>query len=409
MLDNAASAKDDKQLDSLSIKQKEAAMKWGFYSCMRALPWGGSEELWSQAALRLLARGDEVSVNYAHRPAVPPRHQRIQECGGKIYWRRRWMERAEKHWARYIRFLPNRWLDFHAPQFVLITVGMHTDDMSIARACQRRSIPYAINVQCASESAVIDPTRVDEYRRAYERAKAVFFLSEANVEIVEQNLRQRVDRTRIVDNPFAVDWLSQTAWPDEEKRWRLACVGRLSFVSKGQDLVLRVLNNDKWRQRSLEVVFWGQDHGSQQQMEALIAEYGLQQQTRIAGFTPDIEQLWSQHHGLLLPSRYEGLPMVTVEAMLSGRISIVAACGRNHQLVDDGETGFIIPMPPTIQSVDSGLERAWDCRSRWQRMGHLAAQRIRSRYSADPAGDFAELLHEAAGRTTRQSDSSRAA
>ena len=175
-------------------------------------------------------------------------------------------------------------------------------------------------------------------------------------------------------------------------------MARLNFESKGQDMILDVLRTPKWRKRPLRVTFYGQDHGSLKQMEATIENHGLEQQLAIGGFSNDIQEIWSHHHALLLPSRYEGLPMVTVEAMLGGRIGIVTTCGRNGELVDDGATGFHIAAP-TARLLDVALERAWSCRDRWRCMGELASRRIRQRYSDDPIGDFIHLLRASARPT----------
>ena len=82
--------------------------------------------------------------------------------------------------------------------------------------------------------------------------------------------------------------------------------------------------------------------------------------------------------------------MVTAEAMMCGRIAIVTACGRNPEWVDEGDTGFLAI--PTVDSLAKALERAWSRRHDWQKMGVLAAQRIRERYSADPVTAFVDKL-----------------
>ena len=87
----------------------------------------------------------------------------------------------------------------------------------------------------------------------------------------------------------------------------------------------------------------------------------------------------------------EGAPLVVIEAMLCNRVSITTNIGRNEELIDDNETGFIAE-GATINLVDDALERAWQKRDQWEAMGRLAGQHIRERYPADPVQEFADRI-----------------
>ena len=109
------------------------------------------------------------------------------------------------------------------------------------------------------------------------------------------------------------------------------------------------------------------------------------------GYKNNIAEIWAENHALLLPSRYEGAPLVIVEAMLSNRIAIATNIGRNKELLTDGSTGFIAESA-TATLLDDALERAWAERARWKELGKLAGQHLRENYTLDPIGDFAEKL-----------------
>jgi glycosyltransferase involved in cell wall biosynthesis len=136
----------------------------------------------------------------------------------------------------------------------------------------------------------------------------------------------------------------------------------------------------------------------------LIELYNLQSQLSYEGFAADMEKLWSEHHGLLLPSRMEGNALSLNEAMMCGRVPITTKVGRAAELIDDNRSGFLAPAA-TAELVDEVLERAWQRRHDWQHMGQLAARAIRERHSLRPAEDFADRILAAAstGRTTLKS------
>ena len=114
------------------------------------------------------------------------------------------------------------------------------------------------------------------------------------------------------------------------------------------------------------------------------------------GFSDSVEKIWEDNHALLLPSRYEGAPLVVIEAMLCNRIAITTDIGRNRELMDDNESGFVA-LGATVELMDEAMERAWQKRHQWREMGELAGKQIRERYSDDPVRDFAGDIKQLAG------------
>ncbi|NEQ34056.1 MAG: glycosyltransferase family 4 protein [Leptolyngbya sp. SIO4C5] len=358
---------------------------------MTGIAWGASEYLWSETALLLQQRGHIIGVNYQWQRRCPQRLAELQARGGKFFWRHGLVDQVQQ---KFTNTLPweqrhRQWLRRFAPDFCLISAGSHTDNMSIGGVAHRLGIPFATLVHCANTSHWITEDTLEQHRQAYLNAQRCYFVSQENRDILEIHLAAKLPQAQVVDNPLQVTLTEPLPWPSS-KVWQLACVARLGCWQKGQDLILDVLKQAKWRDRPLQVTFWGADQGNQSQLEDLVQLYGLQSQVKFGGFAQP-ETIWRQSHALLLPSRYEGMPMVTAEAMRCGRIAIVTACGRNPDWVDEGETGFLATAP-TVDSLDQALERAWACRQRWPQMGHFAAQRIRDRYSPAPIPAFADAL-----------------
>ncbi|HEX6964086.1 MAG TPA: glycosyltransferase family 4 protein, partial [Lacipirellula sp.] len=274
---------------------------------------------------------------------------------------------------------------------LVISVGYHADELGITQTCKALGIPYIILVQAASPYQWIEPHRFDSLRAAYAGALQCFFVSRQNREVIETNLALDLSDAQIIDNPFQVSVNAAPPWPTSDKLWKLACVARLHFQSKAQDLLLRVMRRPKWRSRPLQITLFGADGGSMRQAQELIALHSQQKQIVFGGFVNDIEQVWSEHHALILPSRFEGNALAMIEAMLCGRMPIVTDVGRVTELVDDNRSGFIAPAA-TVDLIDDALERAWQRRHEWQAMGALAAADIRQRHSLTPPEDFAAAI-----------------
>jgi glycosyltransferase involved in cell wall biosynthesis len=370
-------------------------MRIGFVSTMAGLPWGGSEELWSRAAMVLLERGHEVAFNCRGWSTVAAPLERLIDAGAAPHFRprarlgrslRRALERL-----KLIQFRFMGWIQKTRPDFVVISFSFHGDDPQIANMCHLLGVPYAIVVQAAGPHIWIPARNREDFRSAYLHAARCYFVSDDNREVLESNLAMDLSRAEIVDNPFNVSPNASPPWPSTEPTWKLACVARIHFLSKSQDLLVRVLRQAKWRARPLTVSLYGSDDGSLPQLQQLIELYHLQSQLSYAGFADDVEKLWSEHHGLLLPSRMEGNALSLNEAMMCGRVPITTKVGRAAELIDDNRSGFLAPAA-TAELVDEVLERAWQRRHEWQRMGQLAARAIRERHSLRPAEDFADRI-----------------
>lgn len=378
-------------------------MKFGFYSCMEGVPWGGSEELWYRAATRLQSGGHQVLVNYKWWPKQARQLTELAEGGSDLWLRMKppsfWQKRLVgfQHWrsgnghASADISNPKNWVVETQPDAVLITLGYHPDRIHVADDCLKHKIPYAINVQAASSTVFVGGKKCPDYRRWYQGAEKVFFVSKENQDKVETNLAIRLENAEIVDNPFNVDFDVSVPYPEDDSIFKLACVGRIHFQSKGQDMIVDVLKQPKWRERNIEVSIFGKDQGQRFQLTELIKLHGLEDKIKLAGFVDGVSEIWKTHHALLLPSRYEGAALVIIEAMLCNRICIATDTGRNNELMDDNQSGFIASSP-TVDELDQTMERAWQQRMNWKSMGELAGTTIRQRYSRDPVGDYAERL-----------------
>jgi glycosyltransferase involved in cell wall biosynthesis len=109
------------------------------------------------------------------------------------------------------------------------------------------------------------------------------------------------------------------------------------------------------------------------------------------GFATDIEKLWDEYHALVMPSRFEGLPLALIEAMLCHRAAVVTDVGGNCEYVEDGITGFVVEAP-VPSALNRGLIRCWQSREKLKEMGELAGSRVRQLVPAEPARVFANRL-----------------
>jgi glycosyltransferase involved in cell wall biosynthesis len=244
-------------------------------------------------------------------------------------------------------------------------------------------------VHCNSELLWFEQSEVGGAVASYRRALKVFCVSRGNLELLQLQVGEPLQNAQVVWNPYNVSTEEAPAWPADSTRWRIACVARLDPAAKGQDLLLQVTARPEWRERPIEVNFFGQ--GSYGLALRRIANMLQLKNVRFRGHVSDIRQIWQENHMLALPSRYEGLPLALVEAMWCGRPAVVTDVAGNAELCVDGQTGFVAGSA-TLASFARAMERAWESRTEWKRMGEAARARVERLVPKDPISLFCELL-----------------
>ena len=131
-------------------------------------------------------------------------------------------------------------------------------------------------------------------------------------------------------------------------------------------------------------------------LERMVQRLGLQDRVVFAGHVTSIEKIWVENHVLVMPSRFEGMPLAIVEAMLCARAVVATDVAGHSEIIDDGVTGFLADAP-TVSSMANALERLWAGRMSLEAMGKAAAKSIREHVPADPIRVFSEKMKSLAG------------
>jgi glycosyltransferase involved in cell wall biosynthesis len=284
----------------------------------------------------------------------------------------------------------HEWLREQNPDLVVISQGGNSDGLPWMQFCLNSGVPFIALVQSNSEHWWRDSGA--ELAEAYRAARKVFCVCRHNLELLECQIGELLPNSAVVWNPYNVSPNQPPAWPKSDI-WRLACVARLEPAAKGQDLLLRVLARPQWRNRTVEINLYGT--GPSEHSLTRLAQRLRLNNVHFRGHIPDVKAIWQQNHILVLPSRLEGLPLALVEAMLCARPAVVTDVGGNAELCVDGETGFVAAAP-VMCILEQTLERAWNYRHEWQRIGAAARIRAERLIPSDPIGDFCLEILECA-------------
>jgi glycosyltransferase involved in cell wall biosynthesis len=362
------------------------------------VPWGGSEELWSKVALNLKEKVD-VSVLYKKWKQEPEQIKQLKKEGVTvIYKNSNTTKKGNSLISKFKKIIntsqsSKRHLEtLNQIQYfnlVVISLGNHVDTniLPYTNYLIRQQIPYIIIVQLATDLRYLSDVVIDQLIVAYKQAKIVFFVSKENAQKTELQFGTLLDNKALINNPF---FYEQKYTPVEIKEFNLACVAALNCFHKGQDLLVHVLNQEKWKKRNLVLNLYG-NGVNKNQLERLIKLYNLEEKVKIRGFKENKAEIWKENIACVMPSRMEGQSLAMLEAMSHGRMIISTNVGDAKRLIINNKTGFIIDSP-AIEFIDEALENAWNKRTNWEEMGLLSREHLYKTITIDPVVELSEKL-----------------
>jgi glycosyltransferase involved in cell wall biosynthesis len=118
------------------------------------------------------------------------------------------------------------------------------------------------------------------------------------------------------------------------------------------------------------------------QIEAQVARLGVQKQVVFTGYRDDVAGLLKTIDVVALPSRWEGLSLVLLEAMACRKPIVATRVTGNVDVVVDGETGFLVPSGVPEALADKLILLVRDARLR-DALGQCGRRRVEREFSLD--------------------------
>jgi glycosyltransferase involved in cell wall biosynthesis len=187
------------------------------------------------------------------------------------------------------------------------------------------------------------------------------------------------ERIRTIPNGVELDRFSEQPWPQlgASEALRLLFVGRLS-AQKGLDVLLSALATLRRPEIvRLRVVGAGPEL---EQLRRQADEAGLNAIVEFCGRQQDVVTHYAWSELVVLPSRFEGMPNVVLEAMSCARPVLGTRIAGTTELIAEARSGWLVPSDDPA-ALARRLERAAKERAALRSMGLAGRAIAKSEYS----------------------------
>jgi glycosyltransferase involved in cell wall biosynthesis len=365
-------------------------------SLMQGQPWGGSEELWFRSALYGLKNHIKIYVFIKKWSKEHKNITRLRKLGAHVFY----LPESSKSKINFFQKVFQKKNSFDEnfsrihlmdPDMILVNQGdtFSAFGSPIFHQIMNSNKPVCLLSQHLSDNEVISDilkTRANEYLVSINK---FCFVSNRSLELTKELLSSDGTNFHLVNNPVKLKDKNVVKFPNNDIP-SFGVVARLDCQYKGQDILLKVLSKDKWKLRSWKCNLYGNGK-DKDYLKNLISDYGLEGKVNLKGYCESVEKIWSENHIMILPSLSEGTPLSLVEAQLCGRAAIATDVGGVSEVLIDGITGWLAASPSIID-IDVAMERAWEDKDNWRKIGLESNKTTIRRYCKDAGQELLDLI-----------------
>ncbi len=366
-------------------------MKITFISTLLS-KWGGSEVLWVQCVENAVAQGHHVQVVvFEQTDGYHAGIEQIRKIARSFVALPNPLNNSG-YLSKVIASVKNKVFPFKPDEIINFnpdTILVNQPDTyssafnpTISTILNAVNKPFFLFSHFNADHEILAYPDIEKARKIFAKAKAIFFVSQRNLDVAERQLAMKIPNASVIGNHPDISKFGLIEYPSVNGVINFGSVARLEAQFKGQDILLQVLSAPKWKERQWMLNFYGTGP-DEKYLNELAAYYNLTGKVKFHGHVSGIKEIWTNNHLLLMASTGEGKPLALEEAMACGRVAVVSDVAGNKELVDDGIDGFLassyFPEP-----FAEALEIAWQKKSDWSAMGIKAQQKIIDTIDVNP-------------------------
>lgn len=168
-------------------------------------------------------------------------------------------------------------------------------------------------------------------------------------------------------------------WGLKPDDWVIGIVSKL-WEGKGHRILIRAFQAVQKQIKNAKLVIVGEGY-LDSELKSLVQEYDLNESVLFTGFQMDVSQIMATFDVAVLPSSFEGMGRVLVEAMAMGKPVIASRVGGIPDLVEHGLQGLLFE-PGKTEPLQAALVRLLTDPVLALQMGKAGRQKALAQFSS---------------------------
>ena len=171
------------------------------------------------------------------------------------------------------------------------------------------------------------------------------------------------------------------------RKWELgredAVIGVVSklWEGKGHGILIWALKDLEREIRNVKLVIVGEGY-LHDELVAMVNDLGLRDRVLFTGFQMDVSEIIGAFDVAVLPSFFEGMGRVILEAMAMAKPVVASRVGGIPDLLEDGRNGFLV-QPGSVGDLAAAIKKLLQDKALAEKMGREGRKMIDDKFSAD--------------------------
>jgi len=357
---------------------------------MNGSSWGGSEELWYQAALDTARRGIETAVCCFDWPGKEIRMNKLKDAGCKLYMLPgKKITNAQPLLGKLKLSKAVSGVPFEKYDKVIVSQGGWKDITSAPfKNLYKRLKEYVLIYHNYNDTDKFPPAKFLLLQKWADKAFKNLGDTPKIFETLEKAYSLTIPNHEKLFNPLTFD-TPQTITPYPEadnNKYILSVFAALDTGRKAQDVLIKALSASAWRNRNWELRLYGEGK-DKTLLQDLIAQQEMQSKIFLKGNATDYKEAIRQSHLVLQVTNIDAMPITVMDSLAMARPVVVSNVGDMPSWVQENLNGWITKAV-SVEAIQETLELAWAHQHNWPEMGKKSFAIFQRDFPANPIEYF---------------------